>query len=158
MYEGLPLEMKPSILASSWSLHSRLARQLLETDKFHKYILRVLELVAGHCILYLFDMDSGSSNDHVERGDSMRTPHKTATESPWRGVRRQTHCHAEGVGYRGNKSTWREKCIPIISGLTTALNQCKMGAGLGTQARHQDSHTVADCTGDVEQNGGGCGV
>lgn len=42
-----------------------------------------------------------------------------------------------------------------MSELTTALNQGEMGVGLGTQARHRASHTVADCTGDVEQNGGG---
>jgi hypothetical protein len=47
------------------------------------------------------------------------------------------------------------KIISIISELTMTLNQCVMGAGSGTQARHRDSHTVADCTGDVEQNGGG---
>lgn len=132
-----------------------LARRLLETGSFHTYIPRVLELVAGRCILCSIDRDSGSSSYHDELGDPTRDPRKTATESPWRGARRQSHCHAEGVKYRVNKSTWREKYISIISGLTTALNQCEMGAGLGTQARHRYSHPVADYTGDVEQNGGG---
>lgn len=115
----------------------------------------MLELVAGRCILCSIDRDFDLSSYHDELGDPTRDPRKTATESPWRGARRQTHCHAEGVKYRDNKSTWREKWLSIISGLTAALNQCVMGAGLGTQARHRDSHTVADCTGDVEQNGGG---
>lgn len=132
-----------------------LARRLLETGNSHRYIPRVLEPVAGRCILYSIDRDSGSLNCHDERGDPTRDPHKTATESPWRGVRRQTHCHADRVKYWVNRVTWREKYIPVISELTMALKQGEIGAGLGTQARHRASHTVADCTGDVEQNGGG---